>query len=107
MDFRFDTPYPLNPESFEVTWQTPEVLRAAWQEHNAQEFAKGVGSQGGAKKKEKFGIGTFLAIVAIALVIIVGYMWYKNSATMAKDMNKINNRINTINSGVVATTPIK
>ena len=107
MDFRFDTPYPLNPESFEVTWQTPEVLRAAWQEHNAQEFAKGVGSQGGVKKKEKFGIGIFIALVAIALVIIVGFLWYRNSAAMAKNMNDLNNRINTISGGVVTTTPIK
>jgi hypothetical protein len=98
MDFRYDTPYPLNPESFEVTWYTPEVVRAAWQEHNAQEFAKGAASQATGKKKEKFGMGMFLAICAVVLVIMVGFLWYRQSVATAKDLANLHNTLNTINA---------
>lgn len=106
MDFRYDTPYPLNPESFEVTWQTPEVVRAAWQEHNAQEFANGAHAQGSTgKKKEKFGMGTFVAIVAVVLVLAVAWYMWKSMGTLGKGMNNLQNQINSMNNVKPITTP--
>jgi len=99
MDFRYDTPYPLNPETFEVTWQTPEVVRAAWQEHNAQEFAKGAASQVGGKKKERFP-SWFFGVVAIVLVLAVGFFLYRANMSLAKGMNNLQNQINILNVGV-------
>ena len=98
LDFRYDTPYPLNPETFEVTWQTPEVVRAAWQEHNAQEFAKGAASQAGGKKKERFP-SWFFGVVAIVLVIMVGFLWWKQSSATAKDLANLHNTLNTLKGG--------
>jgi hypothetical protein len=100
MDFRYDTPYPLNPETFETTWQTPEVVRAAWQEHNAQEFAKGAASQGGgAKRKERFS-SWFFGVIAIVLVLAVTFFLYRSQSSLAATMNKnfaaMQNQINTL-----------
>ena len=100
MDFRYDTPYPLNPENFEVTWQTPEVVRAAWQEHNAQEFAKGAGAQSGVGKKKDRIPSWFFGVVAIVLVLAVGFYLYRANMSLAKGMNNIQNQINAINGGI-------
>lgn len=96
LDFRYDTPYPLNPESFETTWQTPEVVRAAWQEHNAQEFAKGAASQSGGKRKDRFTMTTFLAIAAVILVVMIGVLWYRQAAATAKDLANLHNTLNSL-----------
>ena len=95
MDFRYDTPYPLNPESFETTWQTPEVVRAAWQEHNAQEFAKGAASQAGLRKKGGMA-SWFLPVVCIVLVLAVGFMMWQFMGTVNKDMIDLHNQINAL-----------
>jgi len=40
LEFKWDTPNPLDPKTFESTWHTPEARDAAWEEHQHVAFAR-------------------------------------------------------------------
>lgn len=74
LDFRFDSPNPLDPETFENTWDTPESREAAAQEDNYRAFNKGLETQLG--KKSRFPEWLFPAIM-IGAILVVGYLVYQ------------------------------
>lgn len=73
--FRWDTPYPYNPETFEVTWLTPEAQQAGWEEHQHVSFSRAAAIVGGAKKASM--IERLLPIVAIGVSLIILYLVWK------------------------------
>ncbi len=71
LEFKFDTPNPLNPKTFESTWSTPEARHAAWEEHQHIAFSKGIGEQIGRKKRFP---EWFLPAITIVLILAVLYI---------------------------------
>jgi hypothetical protein len=94
LDFRYNAPYPINPETFDVEWKTPDMIEAAWQEHNAQEFAKGVQVQGGGKKSRL--APWLLPIVACVLIIAVGFILFQQIGAVNKNFTTLQQQINTL-----------
>lgn len=75
LEFKWDTPNPLNPKTFESTWHTPEARNASWEEHSHIAFAKGVGTQAGGKSRFPgwlFPLVTIVLVVAVLLIVYQG-----------------------------------
>lgn len=79
--FRWDTPFPIDPETFEPTVLSPEALEAAWQEHNHIAFAKANAAATGLKKNM---IEKFAPLVIIGLLVIVGYLVWSGNNHMSQ-----------------------
>lgn len=71
LEFKWDTPNPQNPKTFESTWHTPEARHASWEEHQHIAFSKGIGMQIG--KKSRFP-EWFLPAITIVLILAVLYL---------------------------------
>lgn len=71
--FKWDTPNPLNPETFQSTWHTPEARNAAWEEHQHIAYARANIAASGLK--HRFPEWLF-PLITIALVLIVAYIVY-------------------------------
>lgn len=74
LDFRFDSPNPLNPETFQNTWDTPEARESAAQEDNYRAFNKGLQSQLG--RKSRFPEWLF-PVITIGAIAVIGYLVYQ------------------------------
>ncbi len=88
--FKWDTPNPLDPETFESTWHSPEARNAAWEEHQHIAFSKGIGSQVG--KKSRFP-EWFFPVVTLLLVLAVLFMTYQGLAGLDERMFNIEQMI--------------
>lgn len=73
LEFKWDTPNPLNPKTFTSTWHTPEARHAAWQEHQHVAFAKSTQQASGKKGRIPEWV---LPLATIALILIVLYIVY-------------------------------
>jgi len=71
LEFKHDTPNPLDPKTFQSTWHTPEARHAAWQEHQHVAFAKGTAAQVG--KKSRFP-EWFFPLLQIGVVLFVLFL---------------------------------
>lgn len=74
VEFKWDTPRPLDPKTFQSTWATPRTFAAAWSEQSHIAFAKGTSEQVG--KKSRFPDWFFPAIT-ICVVLIVAFLVYQ------------------------------
>lgn len=71
LEFKWDTPNPLNPSTFQSTWHSPEARHAAWEEHQHIAYAKAAAQQAG-KGGIFGGMGGWLfPIITIVLVAAV------------------------------------
>lgn len=80
LDFSWDSPNPLDPETFQNTWDTPEAREASGQEDAFKAFAKGITSQVG--KKSLLPEWLFPAIT-IGAILIIGFLVYQQSEHLA------------------------
>lgn len=80
MEFRWDTPYPLDPRTFTVTWQTPESVNASFQSSQQVAFSKGAAAQSG--KKSRFP-EWFFPVITVGAVLVVGYLVYSMQGQIA------------------------
>ena len=77
LDYRFDSSNPLDPDTFQNTWDSPEARQASQQESSFVAFAKGTQlAQGG--KKSMFPEWLFPSII-IGLLLVIGYWVYQLS----------------------------
>lgn len=74
LDFRFDSPNALNPETFQNTWDSPEAREAAGQEENYKAFNKGLQVQVGSKGR--FPEWLF-PLITIGAILVIGYLVYQ------------------------------
>lgn len=74
LDFRFDSPNALDPETFENTWDTPEAREAAGQEENYRAFNKGLQSQLGKKSHLP---EWFFPAITVGAVLVIGFLVYR------------------------------
>ena len=73
LEFKWDTPNPLNPTTFVSTWHTPEARKAAWESHQHVAFAKGTAAAIG--KKGRFPDWLFPAVTAGLILIVLYIVW--------------------------------
>lgn len=73
LEFKWDTPNPLNPKTFESTWYTPEARQAAWEEHQHIAFAKAAATQAGKKSRFPEWLFPAITIVLVLIVLIIVY----------------------------------
>lgn len=66
LEFKWDTPNPLDPKTFESTWHTPEARQAGWEEHQHIAFAKSTAIAAG--RRSRFPEWLFPAVVIILLL---------------------------------------
>ena len=83
LTFRWDTPNPLNPNTFQSTWHTPEARDAAWEEHQHIAFSKGIGTQIGGKSKFP---AWFFPVITLILVFVVLLITYQGLAGLDERM---------------------
>ena len=74
LEFKWDTPNPLDPKTFQSTWHTPEARNAAWEEHQHIAFAKGTAAQVG--KKSRFP-EWFFPIITVGICVIILFIVYQ------------------------------
>ena len=79
VEFKWDTPRPLDPKTFKSTWLTPKTRAAAWSEQSHIAFAKGTSEQVG--KKSRFPEWFFPAII-LGVVLMVAFLVYQLGARM-------------------------
>lgn len=83
LEFKWDTPNPLDPTTFESTWHTPEARQAAWEEHQHIAFAKATATQTGPKSK----IPPWLfPVLTVGLILIVLYLVWSGMAGLDERM---------------------
>ena len=71
LEFKWDTPNPLDPKTFESTWHTPEARQAAWEEHQHIAFAKAAAAQAGRKSRFPEWLFPLVTIVLVLAVLFV------------------------------------
>ena len=74
LEFKWDTPNPINPKTFQSTWHTPEARRAAWEEHQQIAFARAAAAQAGLKRTF---IEKFLPLIAIGVALVTLFIVWR------------------------------
>ena len=91
LEFKWDTPNPLNPKTFESTWHTPEAREAAWQEHEHIAFARAT-QQASGKGRGRFPEWLFPLII-IGILIVVGFIVYNGMSGLDHRMFDLEQQI--------------
>lgn len=81
-DYRHDSSQPLNPDTFENTWETPEARKALNKEEDIRAYSAGNVQAVGKQKRTL--LDNWLPIIFVIAVIIIGYMLY--TLTQKTDM---------------------
>jgi len=90
LEFKWDTPNPLNPKTFESTWHTPEAREAAWEEHEHIAFAKAAASAAGRRSR----IPEWLfPLIITALVLITLYIVWQGLAGLDRRLFDLEQQI--------------
>ncbi len=92
LEFKWDTPNPLNPKTFQSTWHTPEVRNAAWHGHQYQEFAKAIGNQTGMKRNKLL---EMLPLITLGIVVIMAFIVWTGFANIGNQFAAMQQLINT------------
>ncbi len=104
LEFYWYCPYPVDPQTGQVSWLTPEARAAAWDEHQHIAYAKASVAMGGTKKKL---FDVLIPLITIGLIIIVGYLTYQNSVAIQNLMKSILDLMVQNHIGTPPVTPIK
>lgn len=75
LEFKWDTPNPLDPKTFESTWKTPEAMEMGWEEHQHIAFAKASAQQAGVKRTM---LDRFFPLIMVGLLMVVLFIVWKN-----------------------------
>jgi hypothetical protein len=76
LEFYWYCPYPVDPNTGQPSWLTPEARSAAWDEHQHIAYARASVAMSGTKKKL---LDVLIPLITVGLIVIVGYLVYQNS----------------------------
>ena len=93
LEFRWNSPNPVDQTTGEVTWLTPEAQHAGWEEHQHVAFAKG--TQVATGKKSRFP-DWFFPLVTLGLVVIVLLLVWKGMGDIGARMAMIEQQLSLI-----------
>ena len=80
LDFTWGSRYPLDPDTMEVTWYSPEASKALTQERNIRELDKA--AQAATGKKEG-GLTKYLPWITLAILLVLAMWIYQMSGKVA------------------------
>lgn len=87
MEWYWFSPYPTNPKAIQrydpkdkclypaVSWHTPELRNAAWEEHQYRAFTKAAGEISGGKKQNA--IQKWLPLIALGIALIALFLAWR------------------------------
>ena len=79
LEFRWDTPDPIDPETSEpYRWKTPEVEAAGYQGHGYTAFARAAMQQGGVKRNKIVELVPLIGLGVLVIACIIGYQLLGN-----------------------------
>jgi hypothetical protein len=93
LDFRWDSPNPIDPETSVSSWHTPEVEAAGYQGHGYTAFARAAMQQAGGKRDKLQWLITIAILGAIIIVAIVGFQYM---GSLNEQLGQIQQQINNI-----------
>ena len=91
LDFRWDNPNPIDPETSQSSWHTPEVEAAGYQGHGYTAFARAAMQQAGGKRDK---LQWLMTVATVGLVIIVLFLIYTQGQNMAENFQAMQQQIN-------------
>jgi len=91
LDFRWDNPNPIDPETSEASWHTPEVEAAGYQGHGYTAFARAAMQQAGGKRDK---LQWLLTVVIAGLLIISLFLIYSQGQQMSANFDAMQQQIN-------------
>jgi len=93
LEYYWNSIYPSNPDDYQNTWLTPENHKLANLENAFQSYSKGFAPPTGKKQGM---IMQYLPLIAIVLVVIVGFWAFSNFNNISEALTEISNKVNTI-----------
>ncbi len=93
LDFTYKNKYPINPETGDTTWATPEVEALLSAEEDYKDFAKGAQTQSGQKQSTFARYLPWLTIADVAIVAFMVYQSNNNVAQMGNQMTQMQQQI--------------
>jgi len=94
LDFRWDNPNPIDPETSQSSWHTPEVEAAGYQGHGYTAFARAAMQQAGSGKRDK--LMGILMLAILGALIIVAFVGYNYLGSLNEQLGIIQQQINNI-----------
>jgi len=91
LDFRWDSPNPIDPETSVSSWHTPEVEAAGYQGHGYTAFARAAMQQAGGKPSK---LMQLIPLIALGATIIVAFLVYTQGQQMAANFEAMQQQIN-------------
>ncbi len=80
LDYSWNSRFPLNPDAFDNSMESPESLFAIRQDEHFRSWSKGVQTQAG---KKQSGFANWIPWIAIILVLLIGFMVYQQNQHIA------------------------
>ena len=93
LDFRWDNPNPIDPETSEASWHTPEVEAAGYQGHGYTAFARAAMQQAGGKRDKLQWLLTVAIVALLAIGLVVGYQYL---GSLSEQISGLEQKINLI-----------
>lgn len=93
LTFKWDTPNPLDPKTFERTWYSPESMQAGWEEHQHIAFARASAQVAGVKKTL---LDRLFPLIVVGLILIVLFLVWKNFGALDQRMWNVEQAINNL-----------
>ena len=93
LDFRWDNPNPIDPETSQSSWHTPEVEAAGYQGHGYTAFAKAAMQQAGGKRNK---LMEMIPLIVLGVVVIMAIVGYQYLGSLNEQLGAIQQQINAI-----------
>jgi len=93
LDFRWDSPNPIDPETSQSSWHTPEVEAAGYQGHGYTAFARAAMQQTGGKQSK---LMQFLPLIILGVLIIMAFVGYQYLGSLNEQLGTIQQQINNL-----------
>ena len=91
LDFRWDSPNPIDPRTSQTSWHTPEVEAAAYQGQSYIGLSKAMASQIGGKKNK---IMELIPLIVLGIIIILAFLVYTQGQQMTLNFRAMQEQIN-------------
>jgi len=94
LDYSYDNRMPLDPNKLSYNWETPKLRQAINISEIMESYFKTSTPSSSNKKQNIF--MQYLPIIAIALVVLVGFWMYNNMQALSNHMAIVQNQLNAI-----------
>ena len=93
LEYNWNSPFPHDPDDYKINWETPEARKLINLEDSIKAYGK---SFIPTTNKKQNALMQYLPIIAIVLVVILGFWMYSNNNSTSGILNQMNDKINTI-----------